>query len=107
MVSWLDANFWLPDFTELGGNLFEMIQNITLQPFILYPIIFLYVSLVLAQLLVGFSRITVRRGKGIRKKMFVGSGLWWINFLLFNITFVGITVLFLFLPFYTKLLVGG
>lgn len=107
MVSWFDVNNFVPDLGVEGASLFEMVQHFTLQKFILYPIVLLFVGLNLVLFFVGLSRTSVRKGKVIRSKFFMGTGLWWLIFLLFNMVFLGVVVLTLFFPVYTKLLIGG
>ena len=105
MISkFLDINYWLPNLSGEGKNLFEIMQNIAIQPFILYVDIAVLVFLNIALFFAGFMRISSRKGKVIRKKLFMGSGLFWIVWLVVNIAYVTCLALLRYFPIYTSLL---
>ena len=105
----------MPDFFSInnfipvieGGNVFDIIQNLSLQNFLLFPIIGFFVLWFLIRLFVGFSRTWAIRGKRKYKKFYFSTGIWWLEFLLGFFVLGGFILFTLFFPFYVKLLNGG
>lgn len=97
-----DLNSFIPSVE--GNTVFDMIQGLTLQPFLLYPIILFFVVWFLVRLFFGLSRTKVKKGKRIRRKFFISTGLWWGETILQFILLGLVVVLTLFLPYYVKLL---